>query len=361
MKRLFGDAYDGVKVLVTGHTGFKGSWLVRWLTLMGADVTGLALDPATAPNHWELLGTKVRDYRRDIRDPRSAAEVVAEEKPEIIFHLAAQPLVRASYADPVGTWASNLSGTVNLLETCRRSPRARALVVATTDKVYEEQNRPLGYRETDPLGGHDPYSASKAACEIAVDSYRKSFFAPAGAPLTATVRAGNVIGGGDWSDDRLVPDITRSIESGKPLEIRSPDATRPWQHVLDCLSGYLLLGARLLERKSEFADAWNFGPDQADSTTVRRVLELSAPHCPSLRWTDVSDRQKPHEAPALSLDSGKARSELHWHPVWTLEKAVFFTASWYHAFMQRGEIRTDGHLEQYVRDAAAAGLPWAKN
>lgn len=361
MKRLFGDAYNGTKVLVTGHTGFKGSWLVRWLTLMGADVSGLALAPATEPNHWDFLRTNVRDHRRDIRDPRSTLDVISEEKPDIIFHLAAQPLVRASYADPFGTWTSNLSGTVNLLDACRRIPSLRALVVATTDKVYEERERPHGYRETDPLGGHDPYSASKAACEIAVDSYRKSFFAPVGVPLTATVRAGNVIGGGDWSDDRLVPDIIRSIETGAPLEIRSPDATRPWQHVLDCLSGYLLIGARLLEGKNKFAEAWNFGPDQTDCTTVRRMLDLFAPHCPGLLWKDVSDRRNPHEAPTLSLDTEKARAELDWRPVWTLEKAVFFTASWYHAFMQRGEIRTEEHLEQYVQDAVEAGLPWAIN
>lgn len=361
MKHLFGEAYRGVKVLVTGHTGFKGSWLVRWLTLIDADVAGLALDPVTTPNHWELFQSEMRDHRRDIRNLRSTAEVIAEEKPEIIFHLAAQPLVRASYIDPTGTWASNLSGTVNLLETCRNSPSVRALVVATTDKVYEELDRPQGYRESDPLGGHDPYSASKAACEIAVDSYRKSFFAPADAPLTATARAGNVIGGGDWSEDRLVPDVVRSIGSGKPIEIRSPDATRPWQHVLDCLSGYLVLGAHLLEGKSEFADAWNFGPDQADSATVRRVLDLFAPHCPGLRWTDVSGRQKPHEAPTLSLNTEKARAKLEWRPVWTLEKAVFLTASWYHSFMERGEIRTDEQLEQYIRDAAEAGLSWAKN
>lgn len=361
MKRLFGGAYNGVKVLVTGHTGFKGSWLVLWLTRMGADVSGLALAPATEPNHWNLLRTNVRDHRRDIRDPQSTLDAVSEEKPDIIFHLAAQPLVRASYVDPVGTWTSNLSGTVNLLEACRNASSLRALVVATTDKVYEERERPRGYLETDPLGGHDPYSASKAACEIAVDSYRKSFFAPAGVPLTATVRAGNVIGGGDWSDDRLVPDIIRSIERGAPLEIRSPDATRPWQHVLDCLSGYLLIGARLLEGKNGFAEAWNFGPDHADCTTVRRMLDLFVPHCSGLRWKDVSDRRKPHEASALSLDTEKARSELEWLPVWTLEKTVFFTASWYHAFMQRGEIRTDEHLEQYVRDAVDVGVPWSKN
>ncbi|MEN1760796.1 CDP-glucose 4,6-dehydratase [Anoxynatronum sibiricum] len=253
MIQQYGGIYRNTKVLVTGHTGFKGTWLTRWLVHLGADVIGLALDPATEPNHWGLLRTNVREYRCDIRDLRSTVEVITIEKPQIVFHLAAQPLVRASYVDPTGTWSTNLMGTINLLEACRQAECVRALVVATTDKVYQEQSRPNGYLEIDPLGGHDPYSASKAACEMAVDSYQKSFFASSCMPLTATARAGNVIGGGDWSEDRLIPDIARSITTKETLEIRSPEATRPWQHVLDCLSGYLLLGAHLFEGKSEFA------------------------------------------------------------------------------------------------------------
>ena len=360
MMELYGGIYDETKVLVTGHTGFKGSWITHWLDRLGAEVIGLALDPETEPNHYDLLRTKVREYRCDIRDSSGIAGIIAAEKPQIIFHLAAQPLVRASYADPMGTWNTNLMGTINLMEACRQAECLSALVIATTDKVYEEQHRPKGYLETDPLGGHDPYSASKAGCEIAVDSYRKSFFAATGVPLTATVRAGNVIGGGDWAEDRLVPDIIRSISKKEPLEIRSPEATRPWQHVLDCLSGYLLLGTRLLEGKKEFAQAWNFGPDLTDNNTVHHVLKLFEPHFPEMHWKDVSNRQKPHEASGLSLNSEKGSRELGWKPVWPLEKAVFYTASWYHSFMKKGEICTDDHLERYIQDAANAGRIWVK-
>ena len=359
--QLFGGVYRNTKVLVTGHTGFKGSWLTHWLLRLGAKVVGLALDPATTPNHWDLLREKVQDYRCDIRDPQILGDCVAAEQPEIVFHLAAQPLVRASYADPVGTWSSNLMGTVHLLETCRRCKSVRALVIVTTDKVYEEQKRPFGYSETDPLGGHDPYSASKAACEIAVDSYRKAFFIPEDRPLTATVRAGNVIGGGDWSADRLIPDIIRSIERKNAIEIRYPDATRPWQHVLDCLSGYLLVGERLLRKNDSYAASWNFGPEQKSDISVKQLLELLAVHFPDLKWKDVSDRQKPHEAGMLSLNSEKARRDLGWRPVWSLERAVSMTATWYFDFIKEGIIRSDEQLDDYIRDAAAGGLPWAKS
>ena len=361
MNQLFGGVYRNTKVLVTGHTGFKGSWLTHWLLCLGADVSGLALDPNTFPNHWDLLCHQIADYRCDIREATRTREVLAAEKPEIVFHLAAQPLVRASYADPVGTWSSNLMGTVHLLEACRCSESVRAVVVATTDKVYEERLCPSGYREADPLGGHDPYSASKAACEIAVDSYRKSFFAPAGLPLVATARAGNVIGGGDWSLDRLVPDIIRATGENRPIEIRCPDSVRPWQHVLDCLSGYLLLGERLLREDSTCATSWNFGPEDQTDHTVRRLLDVFALHDPGLKWIDRSDPQNLHEAGTLVLNSDKARQKLGWSSVWSLEQTVSMTSSWYAGLSQTGSLRTNEQLSQYVQDAWTGGLSWARS
>lgn len=223
--KAFGGAYSGRRVLVTGHTGFKGSWLALWLHELGADVTGIALDPETAPNHWDLLGLPVRDIRLDIRNAEPLAAAVAEARPEVVFHLAAQPLVRRSYRTPLDTWTTNVIGTANLLDACRGVSGLRAVVAITTDKVYQNKEWPWGYRECDALGGHDPYSASKAATELVIDSYRKSFFAGAGSPLIASARAGNVIGGGDWSEDRLVPDIVRATARGESVEIRSPQAT----------------------------------------------------------------------------------------------------------------------------------------
>ncbi len=360
MRRLFGEVYDNTKILVTGHTGFKGSWLVHWLIRLGGNVAGLALDPSTEPNHWDLLHNSIREYRLNICDLQSITEILKKEQPEMIFHLAAQPLVRASYLDPMGTWNSNLMGTLNLLEACRFCESLRAVLVITTDKVYREQERPIGYDEADSLGGHDPYSASKAACEIAVDSYRKSFFAHEKRTFIASARAGNVIGGGDWSQDRLIPDAVRSIEKKNLLEIRSPQATRPWQHVLDCLSGYLLLGEKLLQRGEQYATAWNFGPAQGSGNTVSHILELFASHYPELRWRDVSDRKNLHEAPFLSLNSEKAQKELEWKPVWGLEKSMYYTATWYRSFMERGDVRSDEHLKAYVTDASAARLSWTK-
>ncbi|MGT2429927.1 CDP-glucose 4,6-dehydratase [Cupriavidus basilensis] len=247
---LFGDVYRGRRVLLTGHTGFKGSWLALWLTQMGARVTAVALPPETSPNHWDLLGLGVDDHRLDIRDGDALAKAVASARPEIVFHLAAQPLVRRSYREPVATWATNVMGTANLLESCRNTDSVRGILVVTSDKCYENHEWVWGYRENDRLGGHDPYSASKAATEILVASYRASFMHGEAAPGLASARAGNVIGGGDWSEDRLIPDLVRAIVAGQEVEIRSPEATRPWQHVLESLSGYLLLGKRLLEGRA---------------------------------------------------------------------------------------------------------------
>ncbi|OBJ87873.1 CDP-glucose 4,6-dehydratase [Mycobacterium sp. 1245852.3] len=354
----FGSAYRGRRVLVTGHTGFKGSWLCLWLQSLGAEVTGIALDPTSEPSHWNLLQLAIQDHRIDIRDEAEVRRVFDTAKPEIVFHLAAQPLVRRSYREPITTWATNVMGTAHVLEAVRHAPDVRAIVVVTTDKCYENREWPWAYRERDRLGGHDPYSASKAGAELVAGSFRTAFLQQPSAPLLATARGGNVIGGGDWSEDRLIPDLVRSVAAGEPLVIRSPHATRPWQHVLDCLSGYLLLGQRLLAGDAACADAWNFGPDGEGNRTVEQVLHDLAHTWPQLRWQVTSDPQ-PHEARLLQLDSAKARMQLGWRPVWKLDQAIHHTANWYRLLMESGALPSAGELAAYVADAASAGLGWA--
>jgi CDP-glucose 4,6-dehydratase len=355
---LFGGVYRGRRVLLTGHTGFKGSWLALWLTRLGADVSGLALAPETTPNHWDLLGLDMPEHRLDIRDAADVRAALEAVQPEIVFHLAAQPLVRRSYRDPLETWATNVMGAANLLEACRNVQSVRAIIIVTSDKCYENKEWERGYREDDNLGGHDPYSASKAAAELVAASYRKSFFHAAHSPLLATARAGNVIGGGDWSEDRLIPDLVRAVAEGAPLEIRSPSATRPWQHVLESLSGYLLLGQRLLEGKKEFADAWNFGPDKEGNRRVADVLEALEARWPQLRWHTV-DAVRPHEAGLLYLDSSKAHEQLGWRPVWSLDEALDATAGWYRSFLASGAVASREQMERFIQQAAAAKLAWA--
>ena len=356
--KLFGGQYRRRRVLLTGHTGFKGSWLTLWLTELGASVVGVALPPDTTPNHWNLLGLDISDHHLDIRDYTALARILKEVRPEIVFHLAAQPLVRCSYRDPLGTWSTNVMGTANLLEACRQTEGIRAIVAVTTDKCYENKEWARGYNETDRLGGHDPYSASKAAAELVAASYRSAFFHEAHSPLLATARAGNVIGGGDWSEDRLIPDLVRAITSGGLLEIRSPQATRPWQHVLESLSGYLLLGQKLLEGRREFAEAWNFGPAPDDNRTVADVLMRLKIHWPELDW-EVTDRSHPHEADLLYLDSAKAHVQLGWRPTWSLDDALAATAGWYRAYQSGGRVDSRSQLGAFVAQAQAAGREWA--
>ncbi len=353
----FGAVYEGQRVLVTGHTGFKGSWLAAWLCRLGARVSGFSLPPPTQPNHWDLLKLDVDDRRGDIRDAGAVANAIRESSPSVVFHLAAQPLVRASYRDPLETWASNVLGVAHVLEACRHSP-VRAVVIITTDKVYENHEWAWGYRENDRLGGHDPYSASKAAAEIVVDSYRKSFFSKFPSCLVASARAGNVIGGGDWSEDRLVPDLVRATEANQPLEIRSPKSTRPWQHVLDCLSGYLQLGQRLLEGDTAFADAFNFGPAASDNRKVEDLLTLLGEHWPRLQWVRGATADL-HESGLLYLDSSKARAQLGWRPVWKLGDCVRETAEWYRALATDQRLLTFDQLERYSAAARAARCAWA--
>lgn len=356
--KMFNNAYQHKRVLVTGHTGFKGSWLVLWLRMLGAEVAAISLPPHTSPNHWSLLGLEIASSFADIRDADLLREKIRKNRPEIVFHLAAQPLVRRSYQHPLETWAVNVMGTANLLEICRHLEGLKAVIVVTTDKCYQNKEWVWGYREIDPLGGHDPYSASKAACELVADSFRRSFYHDSAGALLATARAGNVIGGGDWSEDRLIPDLIRSITAGTCLEIRSPDATRPWQHVLECLSGYLSLGQQLLEGNSSCADAWNFGPDWEGNRLVNQVLGALKAKWPAVDWR-CNGGEQPHEAQLLYLDSGKAREKLAWRPVWTFEESVAATAEWYQAWLDTGEAISIRQLQNYIRHAHERGLAWA--
>jgi CDP-glucose 4,6-dehydratase len=356
--RPFAGIYRGKRVLVTGHTGFKGSWLALWLNELGADVTGLALQPESLPNHWRLIKLAMKEYILDIRDSKSVISAFSAIKPDIVFHLAAQSLVRRSYVEPLETWDTNVMGTANILEACRQTPSVRAIVTITTDKCYENREWDWGYRESDRLGGHDPYSASKAGSEIVAASYRSAFFNNENAPLLATARAGNVIGGGDWSEDRLIPDLVRAMTQGQSLQIRSPYATRPWQHVLESLSGYLILGQRLLQVDKNCAEAWNFGPEPEGNQTVSVVLSKLNKHWPSLRW-HRTNKPQPHEAKLLYLDSAKAHNKLHWQPVWNFDVAINKTASWYRDWLEEGKVTSREQLLDYIVAAEQAGVEWA--
>jgi CDP-glucose 4,6-dehydratase len=331
--------WHGKRVLLTGHTGFKGSWLELWLAQLGAEVHGLSLPAPTEPSLHALLGRQDPAGRDilDIRDRAAVLRRMQEVKPEIVFHLAAQPLVRASYRMPNETFEINVQGTANLLDAARIAPDLRSIVVVTTDKVYENPETARPFREEDPLGGHDPYSASKAAAEIVVSSYRRSFFLPRGIGVAAA-RAGNVIGGGDWAEDRLIPDAVRAFKTGTTLEIRRPAAIRPWQHVLEPLGGYMRLAEELWHRP-DAGPAYNFGPDAANAASVRDVLSLSADYFDgsTIAWGDGSEG--PHEAGYLMLDSTKATRELGFHPKLTLGETLERTWSWYRRQMAGEDAR----------------------
>ena len=357
LNSLFGGAYAGRQVLVTGHTGFKGSWLCLWLSALGARVTGLSLAPDTDPSHWSLLGlNEVSDLHVDLRDGRAVRQALEQVQPEIIFHLAAQALVRRSYRESLLTFDTNVLGLVHLLEAIRDTPSVRALVNATTDKVYLEQATGAGYQEDHPLGGHDPYSTSKACAELVTECYRKSFFIDAG-PRVATARAGNVIGGGDWSEDRLVPDLVRAATTGETLQIRNPDAIRPWQHVLEPLSGYLRLGQGLLAG-DPVEGPWNFGPAADASLPVAALVTQMQAQWPGLRSEHHPDTH-PHEAKNLQLDCSKAAQTLAWRAVWNADTTLRHTSQWYRAYYERGQLRSRDDLQDYVGAARAAGLGWA--
>jgi CDP-glucose 4,6-dehydratase len=324
-------------VFVTGHTGFKGGWLTLSLLDAGARVHGYSLDPPTEPNLFTLadVASGLSSHTiADVRDAASLRERMQAARPSVVFHLAAQPLVRESYRDPAATYAVNVMGTVHLLEAVRATPGVTAVVNVTTDKCYENREWHWGYRESEPLGGRDPYSNSKACSELVTAAYRDSFLAAAGI-LVASARAGNVIGGGDWAADRLVPDFFRAVERGQPLDVRYPDATRPWQHVLEPVSGYMKLAEELVTHGAKLAQAWNFGPADEDARPVSWLLDRLADRWPGAAWRPLAGVQ-PHEAGVLKLDSSKARAQLGWRPAWDLATTLDRTVDWYSA-SQRGD------------------------
>ena len=350
---MFGGIYQGKKVLLTGHTGFKGSWLAFWLQCLGADVCGYALPAPTDPSHWNLLKLDIRSGIADIRDRQTLGKAFREFQPEIVFHMAAQPLVRASYRDPVETYSTNFMGTLNVFEACRETKSVRAVINVTSDKCYENREWARGYREEDAMGGHDPYSSSKGCSELLTASYRNSYFNNAEfgvkhQTLLASCRAGNVIGGGDWAEDRLIPDIMRAVAAGRPVEIRKPGATRPWQHVLEPLGGYLLVGKRLLEGQSEYAAGWNFGPAENAELSVREVVESIKRYWSRIDYRLAQTTDALHEANLLKLDCTKARTQLNWHPVWDSEKTFEKTVGWYRGFYENGTLATEADLASYT-------------
>jgi CDP-glucose 4,6-dehydratase len=353
-------SWHNERVFLTGHTGFKGGWLALWLASKGAIVRGYALDPATEPNLFTAarVGSIVDDIRGDIRDAASLESAIRDFAPEVVFHMAAQPLVRASYADPIGTYETNVIGTARVLDAVRRTPSVRAVVVVTTDKVYENQETLRPYVESDPLGGYDPYSSSKACAEIVSAAYRQSYF-----PVVhladhkvalATARAGNVIGGGDWSSDRLIPDLIRGFLAGEPVPIRHPFAIRPWQHVLDPLHGYILLAEHLLTHNPKFATAYNFGPADDDAKPVGWIVDkMTALWGDGASWF-IDQQESVHEAGTLKLDASRARSDLGWTPHLHLETALEWLVDWYRAW-QSGTDMHDFTLAQIA--AYEAGSP----
>ena len=338
--------WRGRRVFLTGHTGFKGGWLSLWLAELGAEVHGYALAPPTEPNLFTTAGVEKRlaaSTLADIRDAAKLEQAMQAARPEVVLHLAVQPLVRQSYAEPVETFAVNVMGTVNLLEAVRRTPGVKAVVNVTTDKCYENREWVWPYRENEALGGHDPYSSSKACSELVTAAWRRSFLDAAGVQL-ASARAGNVIGGGDWAADRLLPDFLRALDAGKPLVVRSPQATRPWQHVLEPLSGYLMLAERLCTEGAAFAEAWNFGPDEADARPVEWIVETLCARMTDATWQRDTAPQ-PHEAHTLRLDSAKAHARLGWQPRWNLQRALEATLDWHQAW-KAGTDMADFSLRQ---------------
>ncbi|WP_394833818.1 CDP-glucose 4,6-dehydratase [Pendulispora rubella] len=357
--------YRGRRVLVTGHTGFKGSWLTSWLRELGAQVTGFALAPGTEPSMFDVLALEERCHRHvigDVRDADAVRACVRDAEPEIVFHLAAQALVRESYERPLETLATNVMGTAHLLEALRQEKSNAAVVVVTSDKCYENQEWDYGYREDEPMGGHDVYSMSKGAAELVVSSWRRSFFEPAIAAGTegvwlASARAGNVIGGGDFAKDRIVPDVLRALSAKQPVFVRNPRSVRPWQHVLEPLGGYLLLGARLCtgsaEERSRICQAWNFGPETGDTRTVAALVESFIHSFGEGEWKDGHRPGELHEAKLLRLSIEKAHARLGWRPRWAFPQTVQATASWYAAWHRgagRDELRnlTAEQIRQYV-------------
>ncbi len=372
----FANTYSGKRVLITGHTGFKGAWLAEWLLQLGAEVTGFALPPPTTPALFAQLGlaSRLRHIEGDVRDPPAVRAAVAASRPDVVFHLAAQPLVRLSYSQPVETYATNVMGTVNVLEAVRLAGRPCVVVAITTDKCYENKEWVHSYREEDPMGGYDPYSSSKGAAELVITSYRRSYFSAADSPVKlASARAGNVIGGGDWALDRIVPDCIRALASGSPIPVRNKVATRPWQHVLEPLSGYLWLaaclhrsqlsapGSKLSAHSSKLSSAFNFGPALASNRTVAELVHEILKHWPG-QWDDQSDPHALHEAQLLNLATDKAHHFLGWSPAWTFAETIAQTVLWYRESTSADRDLHDlttSQISTYTAAAKSAGVTWA--
>ena len=362
---MFGSVYKNCRVLVTGQTGFKGSYLAFWLQKLGAKVCGVGLEMDYSPTHLELLNLDIESHIIDIRDAQLLEKVFNDFKPEIVFHLAAQPLVRLSYLKPVETFSTNLMGTINVLEACRNCKTVKAIVAISSDKCYENIEQLKGYTEDDPMGGSDPYSASKGAMELILQSYRRSFFNPVlygkGVNcLLASGRAGNVIGGGDWAQDRLVCDMMKAASKGEKSFIRNPHSVRPFQHVLEPLSGYLQLGQKLLEGKSEFSSGWNFGPKEDKAVTVLAAANAMAAVWDKVKFDVATTQNGPHEANLLTLDCTKAYQKMQWEGVWSSLDAFKYTTLWYRKYYEENIVNTANDLDEYIACAIKKGLSWTK-
>jgi len=364
MKNLFDGVYNDKTVLVTGHTGFKGSWLCYWLNEMGAKVIGYSLEAPTIPNHISLLKLDIVSIIGDIRDLDKLNKTFKQYKPDIVFHLAAQALVRLSYKNPIETYETNVMGTLKVFEACKNA-NVKAIINITSDKAYENIESIWGYREKDPMGGYDPYSSSKGCAELLTSSYRKSYFnvneyKKSHNTLLASCRAGNVIGGGDWAEDRLMTDIMLSVSQGTQVSIRNPQATRPWQHVLEPLSGYLHVGQKLLEEKVKFAEAWNFGPSNEGSISVESVVKNVKKYWHKIDYKINNHSDQLHEANLLKLECSKAHRLLKWKAVWDSNTTFEKTVQWYKSYYEEDEnILTKENLESYVNDAKVKGVKWA--
>ena len=368
MKNIFNDIYKNKKILITGHTGFKGSWLSLWLTILGAEVIGFSLEPNTYPNMFNILGLEkhLTSIKGDIRNKESLEKLLNKYKPDFIFHLAAQPLVRFSYQEPLLTFETNIMGTINLLEAVRKSNFEGVIVNITSDKCYEnneQQKNDNRFKENDPMGGYDPYSASKGASEIVSSAYRNSFFNPKNYGLShkvalASARAGNVIGGGDWAEDRLIPDIVRALYENKEIIIRNPHAIRPWQHVIECISGYLTLGVKLFENPIEYSEGWNFGSDENSTMTVEEIIlkSLELWGCGTYK---IIPEKIMKEAAFLKLDIGKAKEKLGWQPVYDINSSLEKTINWYkNYYFQQADMFdfTKNQLDDYAKIISSINL-----
>ncbi|NNA16429.1 CDP-glucose 4,6-dehydratase [Pseudomonas lundensis] len=353
------DFWKGKKVFLTGHTGFKGSWLSLWLQAMGAQVKGYALAPPTTPALYDQANVAVGMISQigDIRDLQSVTDSMTVFNPDIVIHMAAQPLVRLSYKQPVETYATNVMGSIHVLEAARKCSNLRAIVNVTTDKCYENREWEWGYREDEPMGGHDPYSNSKGCVELLTSAYRKSFFGSEQHVALGSARAGNVIGGGDWAEDRLIPDILTAFESKRPVVIRNPQATRPWQHVLEPLSGYLVLAEHLWEHGHAFAEGWNFGPKDEDARPVDWILNRMVDAWGEGASWQLDQNPQPHEARHLKLDISKARGRLHWSPTWSLESTLANIVNWHRAWLRGEDVQALclNEINAYMADMTTCG------